>query len=79
MLGQLRDSLGDLEKKEAIIKYIDLIKYMYDSSVTSIIIVKEETRESFIIISLHWGLALSLYLFDLVMNALTKYIYDQIL
>ena len=51
---------------------------MYNNSIISIRILGEETREFVICIGLHQGLAVSLYLFALVMHGLTKHIQDQI-
>lgn len=61
-----------LERKEVTTWYIDIIKYMYDSSMTSIRNIGEESRMFSITIALHQGLILSPYQFALVINKLTK-------
>ena len=63
-----------LEKKMVYSKYIDIIKDMYDNSVTSIRTVEGETMEFPITIGVHQGSSLSPYLFALVIDELTKHI-----
>jgi hypothetical protein len=53
-------------------KYITLIKDMYDNVVTSVQISDRYTNDSSINIGLHQGSTLSPYLFDLVMDEVTR-------
>ena len=70
--------LWDLEKKWAPLKYIKLIKDMYDEIVTSVR-TSGFTNEFTITTSLHQGLALSMYLFTIVIDVLTKSIQEETL
>jgi hypothetical protein len=60
-----------LEKHKVPAKYITLIKDMYDNVVTSVRTSAGDTDDFPIKIRLHQGLALSPYLFDLVMDEVT--------
>jgi hypothetical protein len=55
-------------------KYVGLIKYMYNMVVISIRTSDGDTNDFPIRIGLHQGLALSLYLLALVMDEDTRYI-----
>ena len=57
-----------LEKKMVSSKYIDIIKDMYDNSVTSIRTIEGETVKFPITIGVHQGSSLSPYLFALVID-----------
>ena len=59
-------------------KYITLIKDMYDNVVTSVRISDGDTNDFLIKIGLHQGSALSPYFFDLVMNEVTRDIQGDI-
>jgi hypothetical protein len=61
-----------LQKHKVSSKYITLIKNMYDNVVTSVRISDRDTNDFPINIGLHQGLALSLYLFALVMDEVTR-------
>ena len=65
-------------KKRVPIKYIDIIKDMYDRVVANVRTCGCITNDFSIIIGLHQGFALSLFLFVIVMNELTKAIQDDI-
>jgi hypothetical protein len=61
-----------LQKHKVSIKYITLIKDMYDNIVTSVRTSDGDTNDFSINIELHQGSALSLYLFALVMYEVTR-------
>jgi hypothetical protein len=61
-----------LQKHKFSIKYITLIKDMYDNVVTSIQTSDRDTNDFPINIGLHQGSALSPYLFALVMDEVTR-------
>ena len=67
-----------LEKKGVTKRYIELVKDMYDRAITIVKTTIGETSEFPITVGLHQGSALSLYLFALVMDELTKHIQDDI-
>jgi len=67
-----------LEKHKVPIKYITLIKDMYDNVVTSVRTSDGDTDDFPISIGLHQGSALSPYLFDLVMDEVTRDIQGDI-
>jgi hypothetical protein len=62
----------DFQKHKVSIKYITLIKDMYDNIVTSVRISDGDTNDLLINIGLHQGSALSPYLFTLVMDGVTR-------
>jgi hypothetical protein len=68
-----------LQKHKASIKYITLIKDMYDNVVTSVRISDRDTNNFPINIEMHQGSALSPYLFSLVMDEVTRDIQGGIL
>jgi hypothetical protein len=59
-------------------KYITLVKDMYDNIVSSVRTSDKDTNDFLINIGLHQGSALSLYLFTLVMDEVTRDIQDDI-
>jgi hypothetical protein len=61
-----------LRKHKVPLKYITLIKYMYDNVVTSVQTSDGDTNDFLINIGMHQGLALSSYLFALVMDEVTR-------
>jgi hypothetical protein len=61
-----------LQKHKVSTKYITLIKDMYDNIVTSVQTSDRDTNDFPINIGLHQGSALSLYLFALVMDEVTR-------
>jgi autonomous glycyl radical cofactor GrcA len=61
-----------LQKHKVSSKYITLIKYMYDNVVTSVQTSDGDTNDFPINIELHQELALSPYLFALVMDEVTR-------
>ena len=65
-------------KKGVPIKYIDIIKDMY-GVVANVRTCRVITSDFSITIGLHQGSALSLFLFAIVMDALTRAIQDEIL
>jgi hypothetical protein len=67
-----------LEKHKVPLKYITLIKDMYDNVVTSVRTSDGDTDDFPIKIGLHQGSALSPYLFDLVMDEVTRDIQGDI-
>ena len=67
-----------LEMKEVPLKYIELIKDIYDGSITSVRTSGGITSEFPITIDLHQELALSLHIFALVMNEITKSIQVEV-
>jgi hypothetical protein len=67
-----------LQKHTVSLKYITLIKDMYDNIVTSVQTSDGDTNDFPINIGLHQGSALSPYLFALVMNEVTRDIQGDI-
>ena len=65
-------------KKGVPIKYIDIIRDMYDEVVANVRICGGITSDFLITIGLHQGSALSLFLFAIVMDGLTRAIQDEI-
>ena len=65
-------------KRGVPIKYIDIIKNMYDGVVTNVRICGRITSDFSITIRLHQGSALSPFLFAIVMDELTRAIQDEI-
>jgi hypothetical protein len=61
-----------LQKHKILSKYITLIKDMYNNVVTSVRTSDRDTNDFSINIGLHQGLALSPYLFALVMDEVTR-------
>jgi hypothetical protein len=62
----------DFQKHKVLIKYITLIKDMYDNIVISVRTSDGDTNDLPINIGLHQGSALSPYLFALVMDEVTR-------
>ena len=67
-----------LMKKRVPIKYIEIIKDMYDWVVANVRICEGITSDFSITIGLHQGSALSLFLFAIVMDELTRTINYEI-
>ena len=67
-----------LMKNGVHIKYIYIIKDMYDEAVANVRTCESLTSDFFITIVLHQGSALSSFLFAIVMNELTGAIQDKI-
>ena len=67
-----------LMKKGVPIKYIDMIRDMYDGVVSNIRTCKGITSDFSIAIGLHQGSALGPFLFGIVMDELTRAIQDEI-
>ncbi len=67
-----------LEKNGVLLKYIKMIKDMYDGVVTNVRTSGSITSEFPITIGLHQGPALSPYLFALVMDEFTKSIQEEV-
>jgi hypothetical protein len=67
-----------LEKKKVPIKYIEVIKNMYEGATTRVKVGEDNSEEFSITIWLHQGSILSPYLFVLVMDELTKDIQDDV-
>jgi len=65
-------------KKRVPIKYIDIIKDMYDRVVANVRTCGGITSDFLIIIGLHQGSALSPFLFVIVMDELIRAIQDEI-
>jgi hypothetical protein len=61
-----------LQKHKVSIKYITLIKDMYDNVVTSVRTSDRDTNDFLINIGLHQGSALGSYLFALVMDEVIR-------
>jgi hypothetical protein len=68
-----------LQKHKVLIKYITLIKDMYDNVVTNVRTSEGDTNDFLINIGLHQGSALSSYLFTLMMDGVTRDIQGGIL
>jgi len=68
-----------LIKKRVPIKYIDIIKDIYDGVVANVRTCGGITSDFFITIRLYQGSALSPFLFAIVMDELTRAIQDEIL
>ena len=68
----------DIDEKGSPIKYIDIIKDMYDGVVANIRTCESITSDFSIRIGLHQGSALSPFLFAIVMDELTRGIQDEI-
>jgi hypothetical protein len=66
--------VGFVKKHKVSIKYITLIKDMYDNIVTNVRTSDGDTNNFPINIGLHQGSALSPYLFALVMDDVTRHI-----
>jgi len=66
-------------KKGVSIKYIDIIKNMYDEVVANVKTCGGITSNFSITIGLHQGSTLSTFLFFIVMDELTRTIQDEIL
>ena len=60
------------------IKYIDIIKDMYDEAVANVRTCESLTSDFLISIGLHQGSLMSSFLFAIVMNELTRIIQDEI-
>ena len=67
-----------LEKRGVHVRYINVIKDMYDGVVTSVRTTGGYMTEFPIRIGLHQGSALSCYLFTIMMDELTREIQDRI-
>ena len=67
-----------LDKHKVLTKYVGLIKDMYNNAVTSVRTSDEDTDDFPIRIGLHQGLALSHYLFALVIDEVTRDIQGDI-
>jgi hypothetical protein len=67
-----------IHKHKISTNYITLIKDMYDNIVTSVQTSGRDTNDFPINIELHQELTMSHYLFDLMMNDITKDIQDSI-
>ena len=67
-----------LMKKGVSIKYIDIIKDIYDRVVVNVKTCGDITSDFSITIGLHQGSTLSLFLFVIVMDKLTRAIQDEI-
>ena len=67
-----------MDKHKVLMKYVGLIKDMYNNVVTSVRTSDGDTNDFPIRIGLHQGLALSLYLFALVMDEVTRDIQGDI-
>ena len=65
-------------KKRVSIKYIDIIKDMYDGVVANVRTCGGITSNCSITIGLHQGSALSPFLFSIVIDELTRAIQDEI-
>ena len=65
-------------RKGISIKYIDIIKDMYDGVVANVRTCRGITSDFSITIGLHQGSALSPFLFAIVMDELTRAIQDEI-
>lgn len=61
-----------------VVKYIDVIKDMYEGVVTSVKTVVGNPKKFSIAVGSHRGSALSPYLFTLVMNELTNVTQDEV-
>ena len=68
-----------LMKKRVPIKYIDIIRDMYDGVVANVRTYEGITSDFYITIGLHHESALSPFLFTIVMDELTRAIQDKIL
>ncbi len=64
--------MGVLDKKKVTLRYIDVIKDMYNGAVTTVRTPTGEGSEFPITVGLHQGSALSPYLFALIMDELTR-------
>ena len=69
----------DIDEKGSSHQIIDIIKDMYDGVVANVRTCGGITNNFFITIGLHQGSALSLFLFFIVMDELTRAIQDGIL
>ena len=67
-----------LMKKEFLIKYIDIIKDMYDGVMANVKTCRGITSNFSITIGLHQGSVLSPFIFTIVMDELTRAIQDEI-
>ena len=68
----------DIDEKGSPIKYIDIIRDMYDGEVANVRTCGGITSDFSITIGLHQGSVLSPFLFAIVMDKLTKTIQDEI-
>ena len=67
-----------LKKKGVTKRYIELVKDMYDGTITTIKTTIGETSQFSITVGLHQRSASTPYLFAIVMDELTKHIQDDI-
>ena len=58
--------------------YIEIIKDVYEGAVMSVRTACRETSEFLVTIGLHQGLAISPYLFALIMDELTAHIQEEV-
>ena len=68
-----------LNKKTDSLKYVSIIRDMYEGVVTNVTTYGRLMDEFLIIIRVHHGLALSLFLYAIVMYKITKSFYEEIL
>src|SRR5436190_16466633 len=67
-----------LSRKNVLQCYIDIIKDMYEGAVTSVRSVGGISKEFSVTVGLHQGLALSPYLFTLIMDELTRELQNEV-
>ena len=68
----------DIDEKGSCIKYIDIIRDMYDGVVANVRTCRGITSDFSITTRLHQGSASSPFLFAMVMDELTRVIQDEI-